>query len=79
VLCGSARKDLLEELIDLSTTAEKLHHRIRLNRGFRSDLYWWACFSSQMVSMMKNVVRRLSCAMKALLSLICSICAVWFI
>ena len=45
-------------MIDLSTKAKKLHHCIRLNKGYRSDLYWWACFLSKWngVSMMKNVV-----------------------
>ena len=28
----------------LSTTATELHHHIRLNLGFRSDLCWWATF-----------------------------------
>ena len=34
----------LRRMINLSTTASKLHHHIRLNRCFRSDLAWWATF-----------------------------------
>ena len=32
----------LRHMIDLSTTASQLHHHIRLNREFRSDLLWWS-------------------------------------
>ena len=31
-------------MIDLSTTAAELHHHLRLNREFRSDLQWWSVF-----------------------------------
>ena len=31
-------------MITLLTTAKKLHHHIRLNVSFRSDLEWWALF-----------------------------------
>ena len=31
-------------MIDLATTAKELHHHIRLNQGFQSDLLWWATF-----------------------------------
>ena len=31
-------------MIDLSTTAAELHHHLRLNREFRSDLQWWSMF-----------------------------------
>ena len=34
----------LRRMITLSTTAKKLHHHIRLNASFRSDLEWWALF-----------------------------------
>ena len=34
----------LRRMIELSTVAKQLHHRIRLNIGFRSDLRWWHCF-----------------------------------
>ena len=34
----------LRRMITLSTTARELHHHIRLNQGFRSDLQWWATF-----------------------------------
>ncbi len=30
----------LRRMIQLSTVAKKLHHCIRLNKGFRSDLEW---------------------------------------
>ena len=51
-------RTFLRRMIDLSTTAKKLHHHTRLNEGFRSDLYWWACFLPKWngVSMMKSVV-----------------------
>ena len=32
----------LHHMINLSTTVTKLHHHIRLNREFRSDLQWWS-------------------------------------
>ena len=31
-------------MIELSTVAKQLHHHIRLNKGFQSDLEWWALF-----------------------------------
>ena len=31
-------------MIDLATTAKELHHHIRLNLSFRSNLLWWATF-----------------------------------
>ena len=31
-------------MIDLATTAKELHHHIRLNLSFRSDLLWWTTF-----------------------------------
>ena len=34
----------LRRMIELSKVAHKLHHHIRLNAGFRSDLQWWAIF-----------------------------------
>ena len=51
-------RTFLRQMITLSTTAKKLHHRIRLNKGFRSDLQWWACFLPEWngVSMMSNLV-----------------------
>ena len=39
-------RTFLRRMIDLSTTARELHHHIRLNQGFRSDLEWWAVFLS---------------------------------
>ena len=54
-------RTFLRRMINLSTTAKELYHRIRLNRGFRSDLYWWARFLPKWngVGMMTGVVRRL--------------------
>jgi len=51
-------RSFLRRMISLSTVAKELHHRIRLNRGFRSDLQWWACFlpSWNGISMMSGVV-----------------------
>ena len=37
----------LPRMIDLSSTVSELHHHIRLNREFRSDLQWWATFAPQ--------------------------------
>ena len=37
-------RTFLRRMINLSTVAKELHHRIRLNLGFRSDLQWWATF-----------------------------------
>ena len=34
-------------LIDLSTTATRLHHRIRLNCDARADIQWWSSFLPQ--------------------------------
>ena len=31
-------------MISLSTTPKELHHRVRLNAGFRLDLAWWDTF-----------------------------------
>ena len=37
-------RTFVRRMIDLATTAKELHHHIRLNRGFQSDLLWWATF-----------------------------------
>ena len=37
----------LRRMIDLSSSVSELHHHIRLNREFRSDLQWWATFTPQ--------------------------------
>ncbi len=37
-------RTFLRRMITLSTSAKEMHHHIRLNKGFRSDLQWWACF-----------------------------------
>ena len=46
-------------MIDLARGVKELHHRVRLNRGFQSDLQWWACFLPAWngSSMMTGVVR----------------------
>ena len=52
-------RSFLQRMISLSTVAKELHHRIRLNRGFQSDLYWWATFIERWngLSMMTAVVK----------------------
>lgn len=37
-------RSFLRRMINLSTTVREQHYRIRLNKGFRSDLQWWLCF-----------------------------------
>ena len=37
-------RSFLRRMIDLSMTTRELHHHIRLNIGFRSDLQWWSMF-----------------------------------
>ncbi len=37
-------RSFLRRMIELSRFVRKLHHRVCLNAGFRSDLKWWACF-----------------------------------
>ena len=49
-------------MIELSTVVKENHHHIRLNRGFRSDLQWWACFltkwnGANMMSRVSNDIR----------------------
>ena len=34
----------LHQMIALSTTSRELHHHIRLNKEFHSDLQWWTLF-----------------------------------
>ena len=53
-------RSFLWRMIDLSMTARELHHFIRLNRGFRSDLEWWSMFLSDWngVSLLSTVVRK---------------------
>ena len=50
----------LQRMIQLSTVVKKLHHHIRLNQGFKSDLQWWALFLPRWngVSMMSTIGRR---------------------
>ena len=31
-------------MIELSKWVKELHHKVRLNVGFHSDLSWWKCF-----------------------------------
>ena len=54
-----AGRSFLRRMIDLSTVASKLHHRIRLSRGFQSDLQWWDTFLVRWngVSMMRSLHR----------------------
>ena len=37
-------RTFLRRMIDLSKIAKELHHHIRLNAAFRSDLQWWSLF-----------------------------------
>ena len=37
-------RTFLRRMIELSTVAKKLHYHIHLNKGFQSDLEWWALF-----------------------------------
>ena len=37
-------RSFLRRMITLSTVVQEPHHHIRLNKGFRSDLRWWAAF-----------------------------------
>ena len=43
-------------MIELSTKTKELHHHIRLNVGFRSDLQWWDLFLAEW-----NGTRMLAC------------------
>ena len=49
-------RSFLRRMIALSKVAKQLHHHIRLNAGFRSDLEWWAIFLADWngVSMMRD-------------------------
>ncbi len=37
-------RSFLRRMIELSKSVRLMHHTVRLNAGFRSDLKWWACF-----------------------------------
>ena len=37
-------RTFLRRMINLSTTVKRLHHNIRLNKNFKSDLSWWSIF-----------------------------------
>ena len=37
-------RTFLRRMISLSKGVKELHHHIRLNKGFKSDLQWWGCF-----------------------------------
>ena len=37
-------RTFLRRMINLSAQVKELHHHIRLNASFRSDLHWWATF-----------------------------------
>ena len=49
----------LRRMISLSTIPKELHHRVRLNAGFRSDLMWWNAFlkSWNGKSMMLGIIK----------------------
>ena len=54
-----AGRSFLRRLIDLSTVPKKMHHQVRLNRAFQSDLLWWDTFLEDWngVSMMTSLHR----------------------
>ena len=37
-------RSFLRRMIQLSTVVKAMHHHIRLNKNFRSDLQWWSLF-----------------------------------
>ena len=37
-------RSFLRRRIELAKVPKELHHRVRLNKGFRSDLCWWDHF-----------------------------------
>ena len=47
-------------MIDLSSAVKELHHHVRLNLAFRSDLQWWALFLEGWngVSLFSSVISR---------------------
>ena len=47
-------------MITLSTTARELHHHIRLNAEFRSDLQWWSAFLEWLVVAFRSWIPSLS-------------------
>ena len=53
-----AGRTFLRRMIDLSTIPKELDHWVRLNKGFQSDLYWWALFLEEWngVSMFDGMV-----------------------
>ena len=55
-------RSFLRRMIDLSATAKELHHHIRLNAGFRSDLQWWAMFLSDWNGVRLLSVRSIACS-----------------
>ena len=52
-------RSFLRRMIYLSTKASELHHHLRLNSGFRSDLQWWVVFLPVWngIGMMSSVCR----------------------
>ena len=56
-------RSFLRRMIELSRCVRELHHRVRLNAGFRSDLRWRGCFlpiwngPCPMVSIVRGVSR----------------------
>ena len=51
-------RSFLRRMITLSTVAKELHHHIRLNLSFRSDLQWWVIFLPQWNSMSMMTAHR---------------------
>ena len=59
-----AGRTFLRRMISLAKVAKFLHHRIRLNKGFQSDLQWWSCFLPAWngASILSSVVRSIPTA-----------------
>lgn len=52
-------RTFLRRMIDLASVPKELHHWVRLNKGFQSDLHWWSVFLDDWngTSMFSGLVR----------------------
>ena len=57
--CMKPGRSVLRRMIELSSVVKELHHHIRLNKGFRSDLQWWVFFLTRWngCSMMSGAIK----------------------
>ena len=55
-----AGRTFLRRMIDLSMVPKELHHWVRLNRDFQSDLHWWEVFLEEWngVALCSSVIQR---------------------